>query len=142
MSQPDRSLIRTLNTQQTHQTTHHTTGVNKLDEIKSCLDNLLKINTVLLLFFIDWKRKNDTLEQTVNEEKNKNRDLLIENAKMKAELEDIKKKLEEYEMKNKILEHEKTKLKYQIVSLKDMIASDKNQEGKDRTKETTDKNIS
>lgn len=97
-------------------------GINKLDEIKNILENVMKINILIFALLANTKKSNEVLEKTIEQEKKRNNDLLLELAIYKTykdELETLKKEIDEYKKKIKILESEKLDLKFELISLKE-----------------------
>lgn len=94
---------------------------SKLDEIKNTVDNIGKIISIIFLFLVEMKRRADLVDSAIEDKEKKNKELLIEIAKLKAELAENKKRIDEYEKKMKILDYENTELKFELISLKESL---------------------
>jgi chromosome segregation ATPase len=100
---------------------------SKLDEIKIIIDNIGRVISIIFLLLVDMKRRADLVDHAVEDKEKKNKELLIEIAKLKAELDENKKRIDEYEKKIKILDYEKTELKFELISLKEFLKQQETQ---------------
>jgi chromosome segregation ATPase len=100
---------------------------SKLDEIKITIDNIGRVISIIFLLLVDMKRRADLVDHAIEDKEKKNKDLLIEIAKLKAELDENKKRIDEYEKKIKILDYEKTELKFELISLKESLKQQETQ---------------
>jgi predicted nuclease with TOPRIM domain len=100
---------------------------SKLDEIKITIDNIGRIISIIFLLLVDMKRRADLVDHAIEDKEKKNKELLTEVAKLKAELDENKKRIDEYEKKIKILDYEKTELKFEIISLKESLKQQETQ---------------
>jgi chromosome segregation ATPase len=100
---------------------------SKLDEIKITIDNIGRVISIIFLLLVDMKRRADLVDHAIEDKEKKNKELLIEIAKLKAELDENKKRIDEYEKKIKILDYEKTELKFELISLKEFLKQQETQ---------------
>jgi uncharacterized protein YlxW (UPF0749 family) len=105
---------------------------SKLDEIKSDIESVMKLNILILSALLLSRNSNEILERTIQDERKKVSSLQetikkyeSEISALREELESAKADMTNYKKKMKILESENIDLKYQLISFKESLTKEK-----------------